>query len=497
MFSSVIKGIAKNTSVLLFQQVVTWASTFLLMLFLPRYLGPENFGRLYLAQSFRDIFILLVGYGGNYLVAKAVSRERERTSGIFADIAGVRLIFAVISLAGMIAVGYLFDYPEEVRILLLVFGIGMIWQAVQVTLYGCFMGHEQMKFTSGGAIADRVFVSVVGVTAVLLGAKAKTMSIVIVLGTFMNLLVLIRFSPKIIQKLSWPTGAGMQSQLKAGFPYFMFTVFGAIYYRIDTVMLSKLAPESVVGWYGASYRLFDVWNFFPGILTTTVYPVLSRLWTEGEATHKRTMHKTLEIMLMVGIPLSFGAIYFAPNIIGLFYGMDRFAPSVIVLQVLSAGLVFLYIDMSLGTTLLASDKQRQMSIISLVMIPVNVALNFLLIPHFQSTMGNGGIGSALATMLTEVAVMCSMLTQLPKGMLKGFRYRVPLGVIGAGAIMIGILWAVGLTGLHWLALVVLGPMLYFPMLFFFRVFEPAEREYIRALLSKRGFENVKHTLFHR
>jgi O-antigen/teichoic acid export membrane protein len=177
--------------------------------------------------------------------------------------------------------------------------------------------------------------------------------------------------------------------------------------------------------------------------------------------------------------------------------MEKYAPSVIVLQVLSAGLVFLYIDMSLGTTLLASDKQRQMSFISLVMIPVNVALNFLLIPYFQSRMGNGGIGSAFATMLTEVLVMISMLSQLPKGMLTGFRYLVPVKVIGAAAVMIGTLWAIGLTGLHWLALIVIGPLVYFPVLYLFGGFEPAERTYIRSLISRRGFENVKHTLFHR
>jgi O-antigen/teichoic acid export membrane protein len=485
MFNAIIKGIAKNTSILLFQQIVTWASTFLLMLFLPRYLGPEVFGRLYLAQSFRDMFILLVGYGGNYLVAKAVSRERENTSRIFADIVGVRLVFAVISLLGMIAVGVIFGYSDEVRILLLIFGIGMLWQAVQVTLYGCYMGHELMKYTSGGAIAERMFVSVVGVTAVLLGAKAIPMVGIIVTGTFLNLLVLVHFAPKILGKIPRPTRSGMRSQFQAGVPYFMFTVFGAIYYRIDTVMLSKLAPESVVGWYGASYRLFDVWNFFPGILTTTVYPVLSRLWSQGEGTHKRTMHKTLEIMLMVGIPISFGAIYFARDIIGLFYGLDKYTPSIIVLQVLSAGLVLLYIDMTLGTTLLSSDKQRQMSIISLVMIPVNIGLNYALIPHFQRTMGNGGIGSALATMVTEAAVMISMIS------------LVPIRILAASGVMMGALWLIGLTGLHWLALIVISPLFYFPALFVLGVFEQEEKTYLRSLMTRQGFENMKHTLFHR
>ncbi|HTY57380.1 MAG TPA: flippase [Bacteroidota bacterium] len=494
MFNDIMKRIAKNTSILLFQQVITWASTFLLMLFLPRYLGPVEFGRLYLAQSVRDIFLIFVTFGGNYLVAKAVSREKERTGQILTDIVAMRFTFAVISLAAMMAFASYVGYPEEVRVMVLVFGVGMLWQGALTTLFGCFMGHELIKYTSVGSITERVFVSIVAVAAILYGAGATTVSIIIVVGTLINFIILVRYSKIIIPSLPLPRWSGVKQQAKSGIPYFMFTVFSTIYYRIDTLMLSKLAPEAVVGWYGGAYRLFDVWNFFPAILTTTVYPVLSRLWSEGEAQHKRTMHKSLEIMLIVGVPLSFGAIYFAENIIGLFYGLKAYGPSVPVLQILSAGLIFLYIDMSLGTTLLSSDKQKQMSLISLFAIPLNVGLNYLLIPYFQGARGNGGIGSALTTMLTEMFVMTAMLTQLPKGMLKGFRFSVPLKIVFAAGAMIGLLALGRIAGVYWLVLVVLGPAIYFPLLYVTRTFEVQEQDMIRSLFTREGLAKIARVL---
>jgi O-antigen/teichoic acid export membrane protein len=494
MFTDIMTRIAKNTSILLFQQVITWASTFVLMLFLPRYLGPVEFGRLYLAQSVRDIFIILVTFGGNYLVAKAVSREKEKTGQIFTDIVAMRFTFAVISIAAMMAFASIVGYPGEVRMMILIFGVGMLWQGAMATLFGCFMGHELIKYTSVGSIAERVFVSVIGVAAILLGAGGTLISIIIVVGTLLNFIILARYSKIIIPSLPRPRWSGVKMQVRNGVPYFMFAVFSTIYYRIDTLMLSKLAPEAVVGWYGGAYRLFDVWNFFPAILTTTVYPVLSRLWMEGEAQHKRTMHKSLEIMLMVGVPLSFGAIFFAENIIGLFYGLQAYSPSVRVLQILSAGLIFLYIDMSLGTTLLSSDKQKQMSLISLFAIPFNVGLNFLLIPYFQRTLANGGLGSALTTMVTEMCIMTAMLTQLPKGMLRGFRFSVPLKIAFSAGAMIGVL-ALGLMGgIHWIALVVLGPVIYFPLLYAIRTFEPQEQELIRSLFTREGLAKIGKVL---
>ncbi|HMK39436.1 MAG TPA: flippase [Bacteroidota bacterium] len=486
--------IAKNTSILLFQQVITWASTFLLMLFLPRYLGPVEFGRLYLAQSVRDIFLLFVTFGGNYLVAKSVSREKEKTGQILSDIVAMRLAFAVISIIAMVAFTALAEYPDEVRIMVLVFGLGMLWAGALTTLFGCFMGHELIKYTSVGSIVERVFVSIVAVAAILLGAGGITISIIIVVGTLLNFIILVRYSKIIIPAVPAPQWAGIKQQAKNGVPYFMFTVFSTIYYRIDTLMLEKYSPEAVVGWYGGAFRLFDVWNFFPAILTTTVYPVLSRLWSEGEAQHKRTMHKSLEIMLMVGIPLSFGAIFFAQNIIGLFYGLKAYAPSVVVLQILSAGLIFLYIDMSLGTTLLSSDKQKHMSLISLGAIPLKIGMNYFFIPYFQASSANGGIGSALTTMLTEVCVMTAMLTQLPRGMLSGFRLSVPLKVVFSAGGMIGLLWLGQMAGIPWIGLVVIGPFVFFPLLYAMRTFEPAEQDLIRSMFSREGIAKIGRVL---
>ena len=53
-------SVAKNTVIQFGQQIATWISSFLLMLFLPRILGPERFGRIYLAEMVTAIFIVLV-----------------------------------------------------------------------------------------------------------------------------------------------------------------------------------------------------------------------------------------------------------------------------------------------------------------------------------------------------------------------------------------------------------------------------------------------------
>ena len=85
-------SIAKNTTVMMGSQLVTWISTFILMLFLPRYLGSVDYGRLYLAMSLTMIFQIVIDFGGSYYIAKEISRSREHAPTLVADSIGMRIL---------------------------------------------------------------------------------------------------------------------------------------------------------------------------------------------------------------------------------------------------------------------------------------------------------------------------------------------------------------------------------------------------------------------
>jgi O-antigen/teichoic acid export membrane protein len=491
MFRDVVKGVAKNTTIMLFQQVITSGSTVVLMLFLPRYLGPVEYGRLYLASSIAGILSVFVAYGGSYLIAKSVSRSPQNTGQLLADGAGARSAIALLCLAGMIVFSHLAGYPREVRQLIIIYGLSLLLQGTIITLYACYQGRELMQYTSAGAIAYVVPVTIVSIIALLMGAHATVIAIITVAGTMLQLLVMAKFARNIVTSLPRINWRGAIQQIKEGAPYFLFAAFSVIYYRVDTVLLSKMAPEAVVGWYGGARRLFESLNFLPFVFSIAIYPVLSRLWEEEKHTHKRTLQKSLEFMIIAGVPISVGVIGFADKLIQEFYGLGGYAPSILILQILAVGLLFLYIDFVLGTTLLASDKQRQQSVLALLAIPFNVGLNFLLIPYFQTHVGNGGIGAAIATGMTELAVMITCLSLLPQGVLRGFRVSVVAKSAFAGVLMAASLGLMRLVELPWLVVALASPVIYSALLFLMRTFEPSERRFLQRLLTVQGLKNVR------
>jgi O-antigen/teichoic acid export membrane protein len=279
--------------------------------------------------------------------------------------------------------------------------------------------------------------------------------------------------------------------LKAGIPYFLFGICSTIYYRIGTIMLSRMAPQETVGWFGGAFRLFESMNF-PFVLTVAIYPVLSRLWVEVSDGHRKTMQRSLEYVIVLGVPVAAGLILFAHEIVGIFYGMPAYEPSVVVLRVLAAGLLFLYVDMILGTALLSSDRQIRMAFVSLAAIPFSAGVNYLLIPYFQANYQNGGIGVGIATGITEILIMISMAHLLPKGVLRGLRVPVAIKAVAGGGAMAIVALAVRWYGGHWILAAVLAVLAYGAAIFALRIFDAAERQLFRDLIITGGFGKFRH-----
>ncbi|MBI3766540.1 MAG: flippase, partial [Ignavibacteriales bacterium] len=486
----IVKSIAKNTTVQMGQQLITWASSFILMLFLPRYLGPVNYGRIYLAMSISAIFLMLVNFDGRLGIAKRIARAREDAQETVVNAIGLRIILWVGAFIAMIIFSFIVDYPATVKVLILIFGIEMLWQGVNTVLLGTFLGFETVQYSSRGAVAERVFISVGGVTAVLLGASYVIIAIIMITGTLLNFLICARFTSRIITHLPKFNLTASLGLIKEGIPFLLWTVFGVIYYRVDTVMLSLLTPAVVLGWYGASYKFFDVLVFLPSIYTLSILPILSRLWGKEDGMLARTTQKSLEFIMIAGIPISIGVFAFSEQIIKLFFGLEGYGPSVLNLQIFSIGLLLVYVDMVLGTALFACDKQRQWATVAFFAVIINVSLNYFMIPYFQTHSGNGGVGASIATIMTELFVMVLALAIMPKGIMDKELVPVSLKAIIAGIVMAGSLWLLGKTPVHWIAQAMVSAIVYVLGLFSLKTFKPSEVAFMKSHLSFRNLKTV-------
>jgi O-antigen/teichoic acid export membrane protein len=342
-----------------------------------------------------------------------------------------------------------------------------------------------MEYRSITLIIEKVFLAAVGVTMLLLGYGSLTIAAVILTSMAVNFAFSFHFLRKTIALHPAIQPSTWMPLLRRGFPFMISAMLGFIYYRINVMMLSSMTNEAVVGWYGAPFRLFDTLMFFPSILNTAVYPVLSRLFQSSKESMIQTSRKVFDITLLFAMPMAVGMASLAGPIISLLFGLREYSNSVVVLQILSASLVLVYVDFVLNTVLISHDKERKTVVISIVATITNVTVGYFAIRYFQTALGNGAIGAVITTAVTELCVMSMNIYLLPPGFFDKQSLLLAGKALASGLVMLGVVMLLRLESIHWIIAGGVGCVVYVAMLFAFKAISKREVRHLLGLLPFR------------
>ena len=482
----VATSITKNITVMGGAQIVTWASSFVLLIFLPRYLGDAAYGRLFFAISSTALAGMIIELGLGTLFAKEIARDRTKAPTYLLNGAILKTLLWLLFFPCLMLFVVRSGYPRETVDVVIILGVKIILGELTTLVNRIFQSHERLEYRSYAVIVERVFVSAAGVTMLLLGYGVKTIAVVMLMGTLLNLITglsllprLMTFSFKVIPSL-WPV------LLKQGLPFLLLSCFSFIYFRIDVIMLSEMTNENVVGWYGAPYRLFDALMFFPFIIQFVSLPVFSRLWTGARDAMAETARRILDVTLIVGIAIAILLFTLAKPLVALLFGLESYANSVILLQILAIILPLVYVNFLMATVVNAADKQKQVAIVAGIATVINVLLNYWLITYFQQTSGNGAIGAAVATAVTEVYMMVMFFYLLPSQCFSSANLAVAVKTLAAGVMMAFVIWWVESQILLYYISGMAGIVFYIAALIATRVLTKQDMYFIRTLIRTRG-----------
>ena len=158
-------------------------------------------------------------------------------------------------------------------------------------------------------------------------------------------------------------------------------------YRIDVIILQKLADFREVGYYSLGVAIAENWQapFTMGAL------IMSRSAnTTDQQSLDRQVAKLFRITLLIGIFAAALVYFLCPYLVPLIYG-KRYIPSISVIQTILPGVLFLFIVKILGSRLAGLKKTYYVILVFVPALIINIIFNFILIPKF------GGTGAAMAS----------------------------------------------------------------------------------------------------
>ena len=392
--------IVRTATAMLSVQGITWITSLVGVLVLPRFLGPSDFGLLASVGVAVMLMVLVAGFGTTNYLIKGTARTPERTSALVFDALAIRVgIWAALCLLILPPV-LLLTNSNTLRI---VMGVSAVGGFMQLAMDGFIAGFQgNLRFgriafllSAAGILGQGALVLVVVLGGGVVGATLATTSLALI----SLLLVLITFL-RTFHRPSRPTWISVRALLKIGPPYLAWDVGLRAYATLDIIMLPILVGSTTVGAYALAYRLVTIPVFATTIITMATYPALSAAAVQDTEWFRKVVTNAARLSFSVTAPMSAGLAVLAPSVVQLVSG-DEFGEASILLMVLAVHIPAAAIHTVLGTSLFARDLQRRMAFVAWAAAAFNFSTNLIAIPMTEHFWGNGAIGAAATTVATE------------------------------------------------------------------------------------------------
>lgn len=394
--------ISKNLSWKLFGYLLGGGSYFLFTIAAIRYLGPSGYGELAFALSWTGLFAILVDYGFNPIATRDLPQNPQQGNVYFSHIV---LLKGLLWMAAVFLLFVISSRHPRAKVLLSLIGLTMLFQGTSsLAETGQSFTYAYERFRDGAwlSITQKVLIALLGGLAIAWGAGVTGIMASMACAGLAASVVMLLYFQRMFHGIPW---FGVRKQtavnlLVQGLPLLLQNVFIAVYFRIDTVMLSWMSGNRETGLYNAAYRFFELSNVLPtALLAISVAPLARNMQNrEWKPLFRRSLAAFLG-MACLGVGVLELVAWGLPR----YFLNETYSLSKPILQILSLTLIFLYPNYLLTTMLTLLKKPAANAWIAAFCVVFNITANLYAIPRW------GGFGAAWTTLATEAVIsVCSL-----------------------------------------------------------------------------------------
>jgi len=180
-----------------------------------------------------------------------------------------------------------------------------------------------------------------------------------------------------------------------GLPFLLMTIASAVFWSVNTLLLSKLVSVENVGIYNAGSRITDILKTLLFSYQIALLPMLSASFVRSRDRFRQECDASIKYLALLTLPIATGVSTLASRIIPLVFG-HNFDPAVPILQVLVWTVCVFSIAMVFARALIASHNQMLDLYCNLAALTLNIGLGWKLIHSY------GPIGAAYATLASLI-----------------------------------------------------------------------------------------------
>ncbi len=408
------KKALKNTAWLFSEKIITLAITFLINIFLARYLAPEQFGQYNFIVSFLALLTPFTSLGLNALVTREIVNGRSQYEVLSTSFL-LRLMGGGIGTT--LAIVSIFIWQSSIELVdpkwLIVAAIVNISSAFYV-----------IEFYFHAEVASKYLVFV-RVTTLAVSSIAKLVGIF--LNSDLSFFIWVYFSELVVRGLlyvssylyynkrfsevikldyiSWDKTYAL-SLLKQSKWLVLSGFMSVVYLKIDQLMIGQMVGATELGIYSVAARLSEVWYFFPLALTTSFFPRLLKARND-QVKYNLQLEQLCGVLLWMAVVIAIAVSLLGTWLVPLAFG-EPYAPATPILTIHIWAGCFIFMRALLSKWLIAEGLLKFSLFTHGIAAVINVVLNYVMIPKF------GGEGAAIATLISYASASYFVLWLHPK-----------------------------------------------------------------------------------
>lgn len=385
--------------------------TFLLFIVLARAFGQDGIGQYSFALAFTSFFALFGGFGLGVLSIKEMSRRSDSLVDYYSRIYTLRLILAVAVFSILLFILPFLPFPYETKLIIAVIGAYQVINTLVEGLAAIFVAREDMHLAGLLEFTLRAGIALTGITIVMAGGSLIIVLAALPVVTLGQLFVAYGMvtkkygRPRLIASWSF-----FSTTLREAIPYGLSTLYFVLSLRVEVIFLFFFLSAAEVGIYNVAYRVVLFLLVPMMYIGVALLPLASRLYVNSRKELEALYHKSLGLLVLIGLPAAAGLWLIAPDLINLVFGKP-FAESASILRFLALLLFLGCLRTVFETFLVSCDRQVERTKSQWTVALVNLLGNIILIPAF------GIKGAAIARLISD-----TLLT-----ILLGVRIRAFLG----------------------------------------------------------------------
>ena len=404
-------------------------------------LGDALYGQYLSIFNFSYLFYILLDLGITNFNSRNIASDNKMLSKHFAGLAEIKLLLGIFYAIVIFAVGYLNGFREGFQLKMLFWcGLNQILLSFVLFLRSNLQGLLRFKADSFLSVFDRVL-SILMMAFILWSGCLPLSEFNVIwylqvqtLAYICTIVVALILVLRQVDHLSFRINFGFFKEiLVQSLPFALLVLLMSVYSRIEPFLLERLLDDEGVqaGIYGRAYRLFDAGNNISNLFAIMLLPMFTATLKNKLELNNLVKTSFNVIVAMTGIVLVM-CVFYSQEIMQLMYSpeegesefafMHRIGQYATVFPILMGSFFCLSTTYVFGTLLTANGSLRKLNLVAACGVVINILLNLIVIPRFQS------VGAACTSLCVQAVtataqyLLCEKIFHLKLG----WRYWIHL-----------------------------------------------------------------------